>query len=88
MMEVSAVVAQAKQQRSDERSRSVLVPAESTNDAVGGARVFHLEHRAFARFIRPMLGLCDHAIESGALESRQPVRSLRTIARHWCHMNW
>ena len=50
-------------------SLPVLVPAEAGDDAVGGARVLDLDHRALAGLIRPVDRLGDHAVEPGALES-------------------
>ena len=50
-----------------------LVPAEAGDDAVGGARVLHLDHRALARLVDAVLRLGDHAVEAGALEARQPL---------------
>jgi hypothetical protein len=42
MMQTATVVVQTQQQRSDERVAPVLVPAETGDDAVGGADVFDL----------------------------------------------
>ena len=49
VMQRALVVVQPEQQRPDERARTGLVPAEAGDDAVGGARVLDLEHRALAR---------------------------------------
>ena len=70
------VVVQAEQQRADALVRSRLVPAEAGDDAVGGAHVLHLDHRALARLVGAVRRLRDHAVEAGALEARQPLGRL------------
>src|SRR5262245_49550246 len=70
VMQAAAIVVEPEQQRSDQRPASVLVPAETGNDAVGRARVLHFEHRALARLVRSVLRLRHHTIESCTLESR------------------
>ena len=59
MVERALVVVQAEQQRADVRARAVLVPAEAGDDAVGGALVLDLEHRALARLVRRVEPLGD-----------------------------
>jgi hypothetical protein len=50
------------------------MPAKAGNDAVGGARVLHLDHRALAGLIGARFRLGDHPIEPRALEARQPIQ--------------
>ena len=82
VMQATAIVIQPEQQRSDQLVLAVLVPPESGDDAVGGARVLDLDHRALAWLIRAVERLRDHAIETGALESCQPLRRDSAIVRH------
>ena len=74
------VVAEAEQQRADERPRALLVPAEARHHAVGGARVLHLDHRALARLVGRALVLGDDAVEPGALEAVEPLEGQRPLA--------
>ena len=54
-------------------ARPALVPAEAGDDAVGGARVLDLDHRALAGLVRAVSRLRDDAVEAGAFEAREPV---------------
>ena len=57
-MQASAIVVQPEEQRSDELVLAVLVPPEPGDDAVGGAGVLDLDHRALAGLVRtPSSGL-------------------------------
>ena len=49
VMQHARVVVEPEQQRADERVLAALVPAEARDDAVRGARVLDLHHRALAR---------------------------------------
>ena len=69
----AVVVVEAEQQRADQLAGAVLVPAEAGDDAVGGAHVLDLQHRALARLVRAARRLGDHAVEPGALEAVEPV---------------
>ena len=51
MMERAGIVEEPQEQRPDMRLRPVLVPAEAGHDAVRGAFVFDLDHRALARAV-------------------------------------
>ena len=51
------LVVEPEQQRADQHVLARLVPAEAGDDAVGGARVLDLEHRALARLIGASAGL-------------------------------
>ena len=59
-----------------------LVPAEAGDDAIGGARVLDLDHRALARLVARPTRLGDDAVEAGAFEARRASRRDRAIARH------
>ena len=80
-MERARVVVEAEQERADELVLAVLVPAEAGDDAVGGARVLDLDHRALARLIGERVGLGHDAVEPGALEALEPVGGDRAVAR-------
>jgi hypothetical protein len=86
MVELAAVVIESKQQRSD-RVFAALVPAKTGEHTIGSARVLHFDHRAFARLIRRIHGLCNHAVKACALEFREPLGRQRAIARHRRQMN-
>jgi hypothetical protein len=47
MLQHVVVVVEAEQQRADD-AFALLVPAKTRDDAIGGAHVLHLEHRALA----------------------------------------
>ena len=81
MMQHALVVEQPEQQRADD-IRRLLVPAESGDHAIGGARVLDLEHRALAGLIRRVFRFRDHAVEARAFEALQPFGGDRAIARH------
>ena len=87
VVQLAAVVEQSEQQRTDHRIPAVLVPAESGDDAVGGARVLDLDHRPLARLVAAVVRLGHHAVQAGAFESRQPVDRGRAVAGHRRHMN-
>jgi hypothetical protein len=82
VVERAGAVVEAEQERADELVLAVLVPAEPGDDAVRGARVLDLEHRALARLIGERVGLGHHAVEPGALEALEPVGGDGAIARH------
>ena len=87
MLQPALVVVQAEQQRADERVLSRLVPAKAGHDAVRSTRVFHLEHRALARLVDPVLRFRDDTVEAGSLELREPFRGHGRIARHRRHVD-
>ena len=80
-MEDALVVEQAEQQRADVRARTVLVPAEPRDDAVGGALMLDLEHRSLARLVWGIEPLRDHAVQPRTFESVEPVGGGRAIRR-------
>jgi len=51
VMEIAMLVIETEQERADAFTLAVLVPPEAGDDAVGGARVLDLEHRALARLV-------------------------------------
>ena len=80
---VAGIVVQAEQQRADGRRAAfahALVPAQAGDDAIGRSLVLDLQHRAFARLVRSVARLGDHAIESGAFELAQPLRGHPAVA--------
>src|SRR5262245_5973021 len=89
-MQAAASVVQAEQQGANQRSRPILVPAESCDDAVGRAGVLDFDHRALAWLVNAALRFHHHAIESRALEACQPVRCDIAVAgrrrqvKRWC----
>ena len=87
VMQPPVIVVQPEQQRSDQLVLSRLVPAEAGDDAVGGARVLDLDHRALAGLVGAVGRLHDHAVEPRAFELRQPLDGLRVIARHRCEVD-
>src|SRR5262249_48551340 len=72
VLQRAVLVVQPEQQRADD-SRALLVPAEAGDDAVCGARVLDLQHRALAGLVRALRTLGDHTVEPGALETPEPV---------------
>src|SRR5436190_19440231 len=74
MLQRAVVVIQAEQKRSD-GVLAALMPAKSGDHAVGGARVFDLEHRALARLIGGVSGFRHDAVEPGPFEAVEPVDS-------------
>src|SRR3989442_10412863 len=82
------LVIEAEQERADHRAGAVLVPAEAGDHAVGGARVFDLDHRALAGAVGRVQTLRHDAVEPGPLEATEPVLREGAIARgrregHW-----
>ena len=68
-------------------SGAFLCQRKPGDDAIGGARVLDLEHRALAGLIRAVFRLRDHAVEARALESLQPFGGDVAIARHRCEID-
>ena len=87
MVQPPLVVIQPEQERTDELVLPRLVPAKAGDDAVGGARVLHFDHRALAGLVRPVRRFRDHAVQARTLEARQPLGCLFRIARHRRQMN-
>ena len=83
----SVLVIEPEEQGSNERVLSILVPAESGDDAIRGARVLHFDHRALARLVDAELRLDDDPVEARALESRQPLCRGPRIACHRRQVN-
>src|SRR5262249_57164239 len=81
MLQDAGIVVQAEEQRAD-RVVAALVPAEARDDAVGGARVLHLDHGALARLVGEAGRLGDDAVEPGAFEVLEPAPGLVPVARH------
>src|SRR5438132_5546016 len=80
VLEISIVVIEAEQQRTDRGFLATFVPAESGDDAVAFALVLHLEHHALVRLVGSVLTFGDDAIESRALESLKPIRGSFSVA--------
>src|SRR5207249_7729757 len=76
----SGIVVEPQQQRPDQSSRTVLVPAEARHHAVRGTHVLDLDHYALAGLIGRALGLGDHPVESRAFEAMEPFLGHRALA--------
>ena len=82
MLQLAGVVPQAQQERSDQRARPVLVPAEARHHAIGGAQMLDLGHLALAGQVAQVVTLGHHAVQPGALEHVEPfARDLRVAGR-------
>ena len=81
MVQPARIVVQAEQERPDQLARSVLVPTESGDDAIGGARVLDLEHRPLARLIGAAGWLGDDAVQTGTFELGQPSGGQLPVSR-------
>jgi len=79
VLELAVAVPQAEQERA--RERPVDEPAEAADDAVGRALPLHLHERPRAGRVREVARLCDHAVDSSALELVEPPLRRRRIAR-------
>src|SRR5581483_9914160 len=53
----------------------------AADDAIDGAQVLHLDHRAHAGLVRAVEPLRDDAVEPGALEALEPVLRQVAVAR-------
>jgi len=73
VLEGAAGVVEAEEQGADEGVGTVLVPAETGDDAVAVALVLDLEHGPFVWCVRAGEGLGHDAVESGAFEAGEPV---------------
>src|ERR1700693_6300925 len=60
---------------------TILVPAEPGDDAIGGALVLDLEHRPLPGLVRRIEPLRDDPVESGALETLEPIGRGRAVPR-------
>jgi len=78
-MQRAAVVVQPEKQGAD-RVGNRFVPSESSDDAVGGAGVLDLEHRAFAGFVGCLCRLGNDTVKSGSFEAFQPLRRDTALA--------
>src|SRR5690348_1553256 len=86
MLEHAAVVIETEQERAH-RILAALVPAKSRHDAVGRACMLDLDHCALAWQVSARLQLCNHAIEAGTFEARQPVHRNGAIACGGCDVH-
>src|SRR5258706_11049445 len=73
VLEISAVVVKAEQERADFGFLTALVPTESGDDAVAIALVFDFQHDALVRLVGSILGLRNDPVESRALEASEPI---------------
>src|SRR3954453_14903385 len=73
VLQAPVIVVEAEEERADHRAGTVLVPAEAGDDAIGGARMFDLDHRPLARAVRRVEALRHHAVQSRAFEAIEPV---------------
>ena len=74
------VVVEAEQQRAD--AVAVLVPAEPGDDAVDGALVLDLDHRALARAVHLVGLLRHHPVEARAFPAVEPHLRDVGVGRH------
>ena len=79
MLQPAAVIVQAEEQGAH-RALSRLVPTEPSHDAVGGARVLDLDHRALAGLVGGALVLGHHPVETRPLEATEPLLGHRPVA--------
>src|SRR5712692_6878214 len=79
-MQRAAVVVEPEQQRADERSWAVLVPAKARDHAIRAPRVLDLHHHALAGLIGHALVFGDHAVKSGAFEAMEPLLSKSALS--------
>src|SRR4051794_37255474 len=86
MLEDACIVVQAEQERADDACAG-LVPAKAGDDALGGARVLDLDHRALARLVRLAGRFGDYAVQARALELREPLGSRLALARRGGEVN-
>jgi len=83
VVECAFVVIEAEQQGADHCAYAVLVPAEARGHTIGRARVLDLDHAALAGAVGRIQALGHDAVQSGALETTEPVLGEATIARGW-----
>src|SRR5437868_499088 len=88
VLEISIVVVETEQQRSNFRFLAALVPAKSGDHAVALALVLHLEHHPLVRLVSPAFRFGDDAIESCTLEALKPVGCGRSVARRRRDVKW
>ena len=81
VLQLAAVIVEAEEQRAD-RVLTCLVPAEASHDAVGGARVLDLDHRALTGLVRELGRLRDDAVQPRALELLEPFFRDVAVVRH------
>src|SRR5262245_53826573 len=81
MVQVSFVIVETEEQRAN-GVVTALVPSESGDNAIGGARVLDLEHRTRAGHVRLRVRLGNDAIEAGTFKTFEPLRGNLAIACH------
>src|SRR5438477_171635 len=81
VVEVAVRVVEPEQQRPDDPA--ALVPAEPGDDAVGRALVLDLDHHPLVLAVVDVLPLDDNTVESGALETIEPVARDTRIGGEW-----
>ena len=86
MVERAFVVIQPEQQRADD-AFTFFVPAEAGDDAVGGARVLDLEHRALAGLYGPSTGFAITPSRPAPSKRDSHSAAIVLIARHRREMN-
>ena len=73
MLQAPVRVVKAEEQRTDGALAAVLMPAETSDDAVAIPLVLYLEHHAFARLVGAG-GLLRHdPVEARAFEAPEPI---------------
>lgn len=83
VVQCPVMAVQAEQQRTDMCARTILVPAESSHDAVGRTFVLDLEDAPLLGLVDGVEWLGDDAVEPRAFEAVEPIRSGRSVASRW-----
>src|SRR5262249_19850575 len=73
VVERSLVVVKPEEQRADQLTPALLVPAKARDHAVSGPHVLDLDHHALAWGVDARLGLADHPVGPGPLEAMKPL---------------
>src|SRR5207302_6463304 len=73
VMQLARIIVKTEKERTDHGARSVLVPAETGDDAIRSARVLDLDHRALACAVLRIESLGHHTVESRPFESTKPI---------------
>src|SRR5438105_8411727 len=81
VLEPDALVVETEQKRSHHRPGPILVPAKTRHDAVCGAGMLDLDHRALVGLVGLVETLGHHAVEARSFEARKPVLRDCAIAR-------
>src|SRR3954470_22646328 len=84
MLEISGIIIQSEQQRSDGGLPAVLVPSKAGDDTVRVTLVLHLEHDTLVGLVPDALVFGDDTVETRALEAREPIGRFGAVTRCRC----